>query len=220
MLLQFGVSHLLCSALLQCWLVDLIHAVLYGPAKHLILNQVLDMQNVSVSLVGDFDCLQEVEDLVLKYLGTIPPRASLLPAVGTLGEASGPPLPTTLSAKPENFVLALAREFPNVISFTKEPRVKWQHLSADEEQRAIVYMSFPVMNRWGHTKSFAPPDETLQPMTLAICLDPTTTQHRVKRHPLWKSRVANVLVEVCDPHYLLDQWLKLESIIDSALIRC
>jgi hypothetical protein len=181
-----------------------------ATARWLLSHQLLDMQNVEVSLAGHFDCLQDVEDLLLKYLGTIPRRTSFSPLPGAAELSIVPPpvnpfsahlaLPAT-SGESENFVLSLIKkEFPSKINFTDEARVKWQHLSEDEERRAIVYLCFPVMNRWGYTKFTAPPSDTLVNGETAMDTEnaspASAVQQRVKQHPLWKSRVANLMVEV------------------------
>ena len=189
-------------------------------ARWLVSHQLLDMQNVEVSLAGHFDNLRDVEDLLLKYLGTIPRRTAFAPL-----SAAPPPLnpfsahlalPAAAGVAPgesENFVLELVKkEFPSRISFTDEARVKWQHLSEDEERRAIVYLCFPVMNRWGYTKLTVPPAEEAAAaaqhvetaaMETEEASPAAAVRQRVKQHPLWKSRVANLMVEVRSCRLLL-----------------
>ncbi|ELR23661.1 peptidase M16 inactive domain containing protein [Acanthamoeba castellanii str. Neff] len=179
-------------------------------ARWLVSHQLLDMQNVEVSLAGHFDNLRDVEDLLLKYLGTIPRRTAFAPL-----SAAPPPLnpfsahlalPAAAGVAPgesENFVLELVKkEFPSRINFTDEARVKWQHLSEDEERRAIVYLCFPVMNRWGYTKLTVPPAEEAAACAETAAMETeeaspvAAVRQRVKQHPLWKSRVANLMVEI------------------------
>lgn len=160
-------------------------------ARFLISHQLLDMRNVEVTLAGHFQCLDEVEDLLLKYLGTIPSRCTfptlsspialnINPFSAKLGLPTGSPI----DSSSDNFALCIARNFPNRIDFSNEAKMVWRHLSEDEEQRAVAYMCFPVMNRWGFSKFTLEPSMEVE------------ESHFSKQHCLFKSRTAYILVEV------------------------
>lgn len=185
----------------------------WSAARSLISDQLLDMRNVAISLAGDFECLQEVEDLLLKYLGTIPSRSTFLALMDPSLHPVNPfaaNLPSTnilasasIDNVDENFVLSVARKFPNRINFAPEARMKWQHLSEDEEHRAVVYMCFPIMNRWGHTQfpASSPPrngprNEPMDQSNVNSESMDAMIRSRVRQHHLFKNRVANVLAEV------------------------
>lgn len=107
--------------------VDTVNAVTLVDAKAAIMSQLVP-QNLEISVAGDFD-VQEVLDLILRYIGTIPPdanseyRTRLNGSDGCEAFGSVPPLET-----PGHFLeLELA----------------------DPDPRAISYVAGAAPNKWG-----------------------------------------------------------------------
>ncbi len=169
-------------------------------ARELISQHLFDMSNVEINLVGDFADLKEVESLLLKYLGTIPPLVSL-------PETPSLPAPSFPSLHTNNLVLSLTQNGPMKINFTTVPQVHWEHMKEDES-RAIVYLIFPTFNRWGEEGAIfdflhkATRSEEKQTAVVSAAKEITcdSTKMELKKHKLWKARVTNLMVEVTTQH--------------------
>lgn len=168
-------------------------------ACHIISQHLLDMANVEISIIGDFisssEDVKEFESLLLKYLGTIPPRPSLSPSLPSKEEHAHPLHDTPifeelLSSRPP--IISLASEGAMQLSFSEKARACWFHMK-DDAEACYVCLGFPTLNRWGHrgriTSSASPLSISLSPHTAAADTDR-------RAHVLFKSRAMNLLTEV------------------------
>ena len=158
---------------------DEISALTLEGMKSIVMEQ-LHAGNLEISIVGDLE-ESEVEDAVLRYLGTVSPRPDAKPILG--GRNAIPELPELLSPS------------------EKERHSVW-HLQ-DSDERACAFVAGPAPPRWGDLHADAiqqnkgaipPPPPALPPNAPPEALAAAAAARR--KHPLYPSVALGLLTEI------------------------
>ena len=163
-----------------------------------VLRRTWRADNMRLFIVGDYGSRQELEDLVLTYLGVIdcPPPSSPSP-LGDHERAQRIVLPTVADASmewlkasvPESVRSFPFRDFP-FGPIEKDHPIESSLWLPDDESRAFVEIFMPSINHWGSLGPLFPDPSSIH----HTGPDAQTVARR--SHPLFPSRTLNLLTAV------------------------
>lgn len=151
--------------------------------KEAVMDQLVS-GNLEVSIVGDYDSLEDLEEAVIRYLGTVTPKRT------SSSSSSSSDKPLTVCDPP-----------------MEQRHLTW-HLK-DSDERACAYIAGPAPNRWGNFTAAqqaervagggAPGGEVHPPMLVppGASLDLVAKATQIRRaHPLYASVTLGLLTEI------------------------
>jgi len=151
--------------------VDTVNAVTLEDAKSAIMSQLLP-ENIEISVAGDFN-VQEVMDMILKYIGTIPEDANSEFKLGeVISESTGKDFGSVpILEKPGKF---LELELP------------------DSDPRAVAYVSGSAPNMWGTLAD----GSTVADRVMAADKNQSEYDQKRRSHPLFANVALSLLSEI------------------------
>jgi len=156
--------------------VETVNAVTLEDAKSAVMSQLIPSE-LEISVAGDFD-VQEVLDMILKYIGTIPENANSKYRKTTSGEEEGVITPNTFGSVPN---LPLPGKFLE-LELT------------DSDPRAVSYVAGAAPNQWGYLAD----GTTVSQRVMEADTKASDYDNRRRQHPLFGNVVLSLISEIAN----------------------